>query len=90
MGSQILTGNVTMSKYEDDIYSPPWRQGDTDMAEGVYEDLVPMDGYPKGSRGGSRIYNYRDQYWVVIGHSDFGDIFVGQWGKLAPQREEDG
>lgn len=70
--------------YEDDIYSPPWQSGSMDISDEVYDALVPMDGYPKGSRGGSRVYNYQDQFWLVLSHTDFGDVIVGQWGKLAP------
>jgi hypothetical protein len=72
-----------VSKYEDDIYSPPWKTGEMDISDDVYGNLVPMDGYPKGTRGGPRVYNYRDQYWVVLTHMDSGDVIVGQWGKLA-------
>lgn len=61
--------------------SPPWKMGDAEMSDATYDALVPLDGYPKGSRGGPRIYAY-DRWWVVVSLSDFGDLLVGQWGDL--------
>jgi len=61
--------------------APPFTTGDMDLPDEVYDALEPLDGFPKGSRGGSRIYRYR-QWWVAISHSDFGDIIVGAWGAL--------
>lgn len=66
---------------------PPFEQGDVDMDDEVYTALVPMDGFPKGSRGGPRPYRY-GRWWVIVGLSDFGDLFVGPWGPVAS--DEDG
>ena len=61
--------------------TPPWRTGDHDIPDEVYDALEALDGFPKGSRGGPRIYRYED-WWVCISLSDFGDVFVGPWGPL--------
>lgn len=60
---------------------PPWQTGDTDLSDEVYDALVPLDGFPKGTRGGPRIYRYKD-WWVCVSTSDFGDMLVGRWGDL--------
>lgn len=60
---------------------PPFKTGDYDMADEVYDALEPLDGFPKGSRGGPRIYRY-GRWWVVVSTSDFGDLLVGPWGVL--------
>jgi hypothetical protein len=62
--------------------APPWTTGDTDLPGPLYAALEPLDGFPKGSRGGPRIYRYR-RWWLVVSLSDFGDLVVGQWGELA-------
>ena len=60
----------------------PWKTGDVHLTDDVYEALVPLDGYPKGSRGGPRPYTYGGRWWVVLGLSDFGDLLVGAWGPI--------
>lgn len=66
--------------------TPPFRTGDTDMPDAVYDALVPLDGFPKGSRGGPRPYTWTDGdgrgWWVVVSVSDFGDLLVGAWGPI--------
>lgn len=64
---------------------PPFQTGDREMSDEVYEALVPLDGYVKGSRGGPRPYSYDDKWWVVVSLSDFGDLFVKDWGPLKPK-----
>jgi hypothetical protein len=58
------------------------------MSTDVYEALQPMDGYPKGTRGGPRPYRYDDPdghaWWVIVSLSDFGDEYVGMYGPIAP------
>lgn len=58
----------------------PPETGDDELEDDVYEALVPMDGWIKGSRGGPRPY-YLDcdgrRYIVVVSISDFGDCLVG-------------
>lgn len=67
-----------------DAEHPPWNTGDMDLlSDEVYDALVPLDGFPKGSRGGPRIYSYLDHWWVSISLSDFGDLLVGSWGELS-------
>lgn len=61
---------------------PPWETGAVDLSDEVYGALEPLDGFPKGSRGGPRIYRY-ERWWVSVSLSDFGDILVGPWGELA-------
>lgn len=61
---------------------PPWETGSMDIPDEVYDALIPLDGFPKGSRGGPRIYRY-DRWWVSISLSDFGDLLVGPWGLMA-------
>lgn len=57
------------------------------IPDAIYDALVPLDGYPKGSRGGPRPYVYSNgakAWWVVVSVSDFGDEFVGQSGPIYP------
>lgn len=63
--------------------APPWQTGDVDMSDEVYEALVPLDGFAKGTRGGPRPYSFNGEWWVVVSLSDFGDLIVGAWGPLA-------
>ena len=68
----------------------PFTPGATDIDEDVWRDLEPLDGFPKGSRSGPRIYRYDAggrHWWVVISTSDFGDIGVGQSGPMAIEGE---
>lgn len=67
--------------------TPPWKTGDVELPDAVYDALVPLDGFPEGTRGGPRIYSYEDRWWVCVSLSDFGDLLVGAWGDLAPKRE---
>lgn len=63
--------------------------GDTDLEDDVYDALVPIDGYAKGSRGGPRPFWLtvdEDRYVVVVGLSDFGDLLVGPVMPLNPDR----
>lgn len=55
-----------------------------DLDDAVYDALVPLDGYRKGSRGGPRPYIYEGRWWVVVSLSDFGDLLVGAWGPIGP------
>ena len=67
---------------------PPFSTGDVDMLDEVYDLLQPLDGFPKGSRGGPRPYSitWNDRrWWVVVSLSDFGDLIVGQWGPIQPK-----
>lgn len=63
----------------------PWKRGDIELPDGVYEALVPLDGYSKGSRGGPRPYLYENddgKWWVIVNLSDFGDMTIGAWGPM--------
>lgn len=68
----------------------PFVQGATSLPDDVYDALVPLDGFPKGSRGGPRPYVYEDEdglvWWAIIGLSDVGDLTVGVSGPINPER----
>lgn len=53
---------------------------DTAMDDDVYDALVPLDGFRKGSRGGPRPYRLDADgrsFILVVSLSDFGDVLVG-------------
>lgn len=59
--------------------APPWRTGDTDVADELFDALEPLDGFAKGSRLGPRPYGF-DAWWVVVTVDDRGRRLVGPWG----------
>lgn len=57
------------------------------LPDEIHNALVPLDGYPKGSRPGPRPYLYSNGagvWWVIVSVTDFGDEYVGQSGPVHP------